>query len=156
MSAIINLVCLSFLASLPSAFAGPPSDLPFEQLVGNSDLIVIGRVATKDGPKTCHLRLPHTKDQVTFRCSNYLVTIEKILLDKSGTVRETAVMVVARDLPPAPDLQTPRLDGNVSYLFILQRMPGAQSEHYLPDYYKHYLPASPDHIESLTKALSAP
>ena len=64
MSAIINLVCLSFLASLPSAFAGPPSDLPFEQLVGNSDLIVIGRVATKDGPKTCHLRLPHTKDQV--------------------------------------------------------------------------------------------
>lgn len=148
------LVVLLLGASPQNAFAGPPTDIPLTDVVINSEFAAIATVIARDGPKTCHRQLPHTSEKVTFRCSAYSAAIAEVLLDKGGRAPEGTVTIVARDLPPAPDLQVPRLETGMSYLFLLQRLPGAAGELFLPDYFKHYLPASPENLEALRTVIS--
>ncbi len=148
------LAVLLLAACAPTAVAGPPSDVPLDVLARGSDLVVVGTVTTKDGPKVCSKRLPHTLEPVAFRCSIYGATVEQVLLSGSGLPHRDTVTFVARDLPPAPDLQVPRLERGSSYLLLLQKLPDGSGELFLPDYFKHYLPASTDNVEALTRAIA--
>ena len=154
MTRIKALVCFLPFALVRQALAQPPGDFPLETLIAGSDLIVVGSVASKDGPKGCHLRLPHTEDEVEFQCSDYQVTVATVLLDRRNAMRGDSVSIVARDSPPAPDRQVPQLRPDVAYLFLLKSLPGDASRFYLPDYYKHYRPSTEQRVQAVERALS--
>jgi hypothetical protein len=155
MNRIATVAWLVSFAVVPRIWAGPPGDIPLAHLVAKSDLIVIGKITSKVGPEKRLVCLPQTDDKVEFESSEYQVAIEKVLLNRQQPLKTQKVTVIARDGSPAPDLQMPQLKEDVAYVLLLQRLPDDPGKFYLPDYFKHYLTATDEHIQTVQQALVA-
>jgi hypothetical protein len=143
------------VGSTLAARAAPPPDLSLAEIVQGSALVVVARVLAQDPPQSRTVTLPGTEISRPAWLRAYHVEVQEVL--KGAATPGDRVRLLARSMPPAaagtvqytpPGLRLPALEVDAVYVLLLTRLPPSD-EWFLPDYFKHYQPASSEHLRAV-------